>query len=311
MQENFTNELIKQIEINLKKAILEALDDKNITNNCKQVITHKVNSKIANMSNRGNRLFAFPQDREIRKITYSPIVSNNDSLSGALIVEHCQKQDIFKYGGPGFPGRENGQLCEYPKGSRIFYKWDSCSYKWRDIYHSIARNNDTGQHWSNKLTHNAAFEPWWGNNNSGGNYLINDRHRNGAEDLWGDPGVRSYMGTFNQISADVMKSIYNFTLNLQSAIEHFERLSDAFNINNDKVQQKAITKDNAYMLPEKSEDTATYQLNAKYFDIVTNKHYSGFSRDISGYKNAQRDSSYHVNRTDIPARIEIVLKKKH
>jgi len=104
------------------------------------------------------------------------------------------------------------------------------------VYGAIDRG-DTGQSWHEKLTNNAAFEPWWGNNTSG-NYLRSDRKSNGATDLWGDPGIRKHMGTFNQITADVMQSIYRFTLNLKSAIGHYENLADKFGFGDDEEEKK-------------------------------------------------------------------------
>jgi len=143
--------------------------------------------------------------------------------------------------GPGYPGKENGQLCEYPEHSREFYKWDSFSCKWRNIYDGIDSGGNH-QSWLHKLTNNAAFEPWWGNN-KGMDGIKNDRKQNGADDLWGDPRIRKFNSTFKQISADVMESIYNFTYDFRTVFKYYTELGTAFGYGN---QKKSSSNSNTY-----------------------------------------------------------------
>ncbi|WP_281990488.1 hypothetical protein [Aquimarina aggregata] len=223
MDDFTSNELIQKIEFALKEVINDILNGSDPIDNLEQVVAQKVNNKINGLSQSLSFSFPIPDEIEVKDISYEQSMASNGVIKGEITIEHCEKRNTFKYGEPGYPGKEDGQLCEYPKHSGEFYKWNDFSCKWEYLYKDIDRSNDR-QSWSDKLMNNAAFEPWWGNNTSGGNYLRSDRKRNGADDLWGDPGVRSYMGTFKQISADVMQSIYRFTLNLKSAIGHYEKI---------------------------------------------------------------------------------------
>ncbi len=227
MDDFTSNELIQKIEFALKEVINTTLNGSDPIDNLEQVVAQKVNTKITGLSQSLSFSFPIPDEIEVKDISYEQSMAGSGVIKGEITIEHCEKRNTFKYGEPGYPGKEDGQLCEYPKHSGEFYKWNDFSCKWEYIYKDIDRGDDR-QSWSDKLMNNAAFEPWWGNNTSGGNYLRSDRKRNGADDLWEDPGVRSYMGTFKQISADVMQSIYRFTLNLKSAIGHYEKIGAAF-----------------------------------------------------------------------------------
>ncbi|MFD2592195.1 hypothetical protein ACFSTE_15260, partial [Aquimarina hainanensis] len=65
-----------------------------------------------------------------------------------------------------------------------------------------------------------------------------------------DPGVGSRMGTFKQISGNVMQSIYRFTLNLKSAIGHYEKLSNAFGFENEIEEDSIISDTNDVYVEE-------------------------------------------------------------
>jgi hypothetical protein len=297
--DNFSSsDLVDRMETALKEAINTVLDNFDPKHqDVKQEIIKNVNAKMSALSSQLSFYFPSSSKIEIKNFSYSPTTCNNEGvMMGDLVVAYCPKPDYSKYGGPGYPGKENAQLCEYPEYSRKFYKWNDFLCKWEDVYKDIKRNNN-GQSWSHKLTNNAAFEPWWGNNTSGGNYLRSDRKRNGADDLWGDPGVGSRMGTFKQISADVMKSIYRFTLNLKSAIGHYEKLNDAFGFgdeedNSTTPNNNNNNNDDAYTAEEEPKVTITIEKVNFWHYFMNNGHI-----DQSG-NSVRKDTAVFVKDVD-------------
>ena len=232
--------------------------------------------------------------------------SKNGIIQGKIILEHCEKRDTFKYGGPGYPGRENGQLCVYPENSKQFYKWNSATCKWQDIYHGLHQKAQEPS-WTDKLLNNAAFEPWWGANPSMDG-IKSDRKRNGADELWGDPGVRKF-GKFKQISADIIKSVYNFTYDYRKMLKFYEEIAVALGFEEEIIENRNIEPEEIKKR-EGVSDTTKYEINAQMIDVKSNKHFNGFRSDIIGYGRAQKDSAYHVNRSDAAVRIEVFINKK-
>ncbi len=287
MDDFSSREFIEKIEFTLKKIINEVLNNLDSIDNLEVAMTQTVHAKIGDFSRSLSFNFHIPDGIDIKNISYSPKTSSNGIIKGDIIIEHCKKRDVYKYGAPGYPGKEDGQLCEYPEHSRKFYKWNSSSCRWVGIYKNINRGNDR-QSWSDKLTQNAAFEPWWGTNTSGSNYPQNNRKSHGTDDLWADPGVRSYMGTFKQISADVMQSIYSFTLNLKSAIGYYEKLSDVFGFGNDK--NNTSTSNNNQIYTAEEEPKVTIRIKK-----LNNWHYfmnNNFVNESGSY--TEKDSTVYV-----------------
>ncbi|MFC5044523.1 hypothetical protein ACFSTE_15230 [Aquimarina hainanensis] len=308
MDDFSSGDLIRRMEKVLKRAIKNVLENMDPDHqDFKRELVKSVNKKMRVLTSQLSFHYTPFSTIAINNFSYTPGRCNEEGVMiGELVATYTQKPDHTKYGGPGYPGKENGQLCEHPKGSKKFYKWNAFLCRWEDVYKDIPRTSQEPD-WYDKLTNNAAFEPWWGNNTSGGNYLRSDRKRNGADNLWGDPGVGSRMGTFKQISGNVMQSIYRFTLNLKSAIGHYEKLSNAFGFENE-IEEKSEKKRKSG-----EEDTITHILRADNFEIKTKKQANGFISEIKGYKNAQRDSAYHVNQARLQGdiRIEITIKKKY
>ncbi len=271
MDDFSSREFIEKIEFTLKKIINEVLNNLDSIDNLEVAMTQTIHAKIGDFSRSLSFNFHIPDGIDIKNISYSPKTSSNGIIKGDIIIEHCKKRDVCKYGSPGYPGKEDGQLCEYPEHSRKFYKWNSSSCRWVGIYKNINRGNDR-QSWSDKLTQNAAFEPWWGTNTSGSNYPQNNRKPHGTGDLWADPGVRSYMGTFKQISADVMQSIYSFTLNLKSAIGYYEKLSDVFGFGNDKNNTSTSNNNQIYTAEEEPKVTITIEKVNNWHYFYNNGH---------------------------------------
>ena len=223
MEYHISRQIVNRIEHALKEVANEVLNSSTDHSNLEQIMVQKVNAKMSSLSRGLSIRFPIPREIEVKSISYRPTNTSNGIIKGDIIIEHCERQNTHKYGGPGYPGKEDGQLCEYPEHSKKFYKWNSALKQWQDIYHSIDRGDNNGQSWYDKLTNNAAFEPWWGNN-PGMDGIKSDRKRNGADDLWGDPGVRKFGGSFKQISSNIMKSIYNFSYDFRSVTKHYIKL---------------------------------------------------------------------------------------
>lgn len=248
MNDYTSRRLVEKIEYTLKKVTNDVLNNHNRETNLEEVLVKKVHAVMSSLSRSISFTFSIPREIEVKNISYSPKTSSNGIIAGDIIIAHCQKRDPYKYGEPGYPGKEDGQLCEYPEHSGKFYKWSSYLCRWEDIYESIDRGNN-GQGWYDKLTKNAAFEPWWGSN-SGMDGIKSDRKRNGADDLWGDPGIRKFGGSFKKISADVMKSIYNFSYDFRSVLKHYIKLSDAFGYGDEEVKLNESTDTTVYNTEE-------------------------------------------------------------
>ena len=249
MEDHISRQLIDRIEWALKEVANEVLASSNQHDNLEQVMVQKVNRKMDSLSRGLSFRFPIPSEIEVKNISYKPSTATNGVINGCIVIEHCEKQNTYKYGEPGYPGKEDGQLCEYPENSRKFYKWSASLGQWQDIYHNIDRGNNNDQSWYNKLTNNAAFESQWGSN-SGGNYLRNDRKSNGSGGLWGDPGVRKFGGGFKKFSVDIMKSIYSFSLNLKSIIGHYMKIEDALGYGDEEDTTNSDSFDDPYSIEE-------------------------------------------------------------
>ncbi|KAA1240794.1 hypothetical protein [Aquimarina sp. RZ0] len=250
MNNNISRKLIDRIEQALKEVANEVLNSSSTNHmNIERTMVQKVNAKMNSLSRGLSIRFPIPREIEVKGISYKPISTSNGIIKGEIIIEHCERQNINKYGGPGYPGKEDGQLCEYPEHSRQFYKWNSALKQWQDIYHSIDRGNNNGQSWYDKLTNNAAFEPWWGNN-PGMDGIKSDRKRNGADDLWGDPGIRKFNSTFKQISTDVMKSIYNFSYDFKTVLKYYTKLGTAFGYGDEENSSSSSNSNDIYTSKE-------------------------------------------------------------
>lgn len=309
MKDNISRQLLDRIEKTLKESANEVLTNNSSRNydDLEQEMIRKVNAKITSLSRNLSLKLPTCNETEVKNVSCQSSKTSNGIIKGSIIIEHCEKRNIQKYGGPGYPGKEDGQLCVYPEHSKTFYKWNSSLCKWRNIYDSIDRGNNKTQSWYDKLTNNAAFEPWWGNN-PGMDGIKSDRKRNGADDLWGDPGVRKFGSSFKQISANIMESIYNFTYDFRAVLKHYIKIKEALS---EKTTPTDIKNKNNQELKISPKDTVTYSLEAKYIDVISNKHYNGFRKDIKGYNKAKKDSIYHTNRSDASVRIEVKISEKY
>ena len=309
MNKDSSRKLLDVMENSLKELTTVIAESCDTPYELEHKVAEKVHSKMGNLTRSMAFKSAIPRTSSIRNIRYQPSSSKNGIITGKIIIEHCQKRDTFKYDGPGYPGKEDGQLCEYPKNSRKFYKWNSAICKWQDIYHSLRHNNETQEpNWYDKLMNNAAFEPWWGNNPSMDG-IKSDRKRNGAKDLWGDPGVRKFNSTFKQITADVMQSVYNFAYDFRVLLNLSTKINESLGLDN---EVKKSNDSNDISIPiETPKDTVTYNFEAKYIETVSNKHYNGYRKEVQGYEQAQKDSTYQVNRSDASIRVEVQITKKY
>ncbi|KAA1239847.1 hypothetical protein [Aquimarina sp. RZ0] len=259
MNNNISRQLIDRIEHALKEIANEVLNSSSTNHsNLERTMIQKVNAKMANLTRGLSFRFPIPREIEVKNISYKPSNTSNGIIKGEIIIEHCERQNIHKYGDPGYPGKEDGQLCEYPEHSKKFYKWNSALKQWQDIYHSIDRGNNNEQSWYDKLSNNAAFEPWWGNN-PGMDGIKSDRKKNGADDLWGDPGVRKFNSTFKQISADVMKSIYNFTYDFKTVLKYYTKLGTAFGYGDEENSLSSPNNNNTYVSDEEPKVTISIE----------------------------------------------------
>jgi len=157
-------------------------------------------------------------------------------ITGGISFE-CEKEiDFHAYGEIGYAGTCEGQIYKVPNSDK-YYKWNEFFHKWEDItmeiFNSMAPKNEYEQSWSDKLFNNAAFDPVWGSNTSGGNYLSNDRHRNGATDLWGNPEMITHWGLHGKLGGkkDALEYIdefmYIFSLNLKAVVRHIKSIDNA------------------------------------------------------------------------------------
>ncbi|GGX12412.1 hypothetical protein [Aquimarina muelleri] len=306
MTTSMSNEIKNKIQKSLQEIANPIMNDPDC-DNMEEAVAKSINNRMRILSNSLIFNSSYNSDTEIKGASYRHVSNSGGVIKGEIVIEHKQKQNIFKYGGPGYPGTENGQLCEYPKGSRKFYKWNSTFCKWEDLYKDTKRTTTQGQSWHNKLTNNAAFEPWWGNN-PGMDGIKSDRKRNGADDMWGDPGVQKFGGPFRQYSKNVMESVYAIVYDFKSMLDHYIKIDDSFRGEEKRSSKQEVVKE---INIKEIEDTTTHRLDVNFYKGDSNQHFSGFNKDIKGYKKAQKDSAYHVNRSNTSVKIEVKLTKKY
>ena len=309
MTTNLSNEIKNNIQKSLKEVAPPIINDPDCQN-IEEAVANSVSNRMRILSNSLIFNSSYNSDTEIKSASYRHVSTGGGVVKGEIVIKHKQRQNIFKYGGPGYPGTENGQLCEYPKGSRKFYKWNNTFCKWEDVYKDVKRNTGQGQSWRDKLTKNAAFDPWWGNNPSMDG-IKSDRHRNGADDMWGDPGVRKFGGPFKKLSDNIMESVYAITYNFKSLLGHYIKIDDAFGGEEKRSSKQEVVKNTNEQKNKFSNDTTTHRLDVNFYKGDSNQHFSGFNKDVVGYKQAQKDSAYHVNRSNSSVRIEVKLTKKY
>ena len=129
--------------------------------------------------------------------------------------------------------------------------------------------------------------------------------------MWGDPGVRKFGGPFKKLSDNIMESVYAITYNFKSLLGHYIKIDDAFGGEDDRNQKIDSVKKVKQVDEGISRDTTTYNFDAKKIDRSSDRHLSGFNKDVVGYKQAQKDSAYHVNRSNTSVKIEVKLTKKY
>ena len=126
--------------------------------------------------------------------------------------------------------------------------------------------------------------------------------------MWGDPGVRKFGGPFKKLSDNIMESVYAITYNFKSLLGHYIKIDDAFGGGERKEENNKLKVIENRTSPE---DTTTHVLDVNYYKGDSNQHFSGFNKDIKGYNQAQKDSAYHVNRSNTSVKIEVKLTKKY
>ncbi|WP_438710457.1 hypothetical protein ACSTS3_16210 [Aquimarina muelleri] len=124
--------------------------------------------------------------------------------------------------------------------------------------------------------------------------------------MWGDPGVQKFGGPFRQYSKNVMESVYAIVYDFKSMLDHYIKIDDSF-----RGKDRKYRDEKKQEILEQINDTTTYNLNSKYINEDSKKHFSGFNKDVVGYKQAQKDSAYHANRSNASVKIEVTLKKKY
>ncbi len=216
-----SNNVAEAIQRKLKQIINLCIEEYDGECDFKQKVFKKTNELMFGFVKSASFNFNTECKYHIKDSKFS-ILKYDRLIKGQIEFEYYEKSNPAKYGAPGFCGNENGEICQYPDYSDMYYQWYECYNKWIDVTYKVCENNNQNKFnsFTDKLMNNAAFEPLWGNNRSGGDTFSSNRYKNGG-DLWGNPQIRKPLGGFKKISANVYKSIYNFTLDLKSAINHY------------------------------------------------------------------------------------------
>ena len=239
LTEKASEQILELIECELKAAVKTGFE-KNSPNDIERKIIRHVDERIKGFVQ--NTSFDFGiKDRYKVKSSEIKINSSNGIVKGEIILELLEENNTYKYGPPGYAGNEDGEICQHTEFGDKYYKWDSFFKRWQDVTSSVCQT-DNNTNPFNGFFSNSAFEPMWGNNSSGGEIFDSGRSGN-TSDMFGNPSMRKPMGTFKQASSNILKSIYNFTLNLKSAISHYLKLEKALNSTNQKEIEKIIKND--------------------------------------------------------------------
>ena len=187
-------------------------------------VQHKVNEQMYGFLRSSTFTFGLYGDYKVDVYEHE-VNKGNGIVYGKIVFKHTEIKKPNKYGRPGFKGNKNGEICQYPDFKDSYYQWDEFSCKWRDVTTQICSEKNTNLFGG--LSDNAAFESMWGDNPGGEDIFGNNGRKANGEKMWRNPQMRKPLGTFKKISANIFKSIYNFTLDLKSAISHYLKLNEA------------------------------------------------------------------------------------
>ncbi|TPN82390.1 hypothetical protein [Aquimarina algicola] len=309
--DRFESEKIsKKIEELLKRAIDEVLCMKN-PYDIKKTIVQTVQQKLNTIKDSFTFRSYVSDKTEIKKISYTLSNCDDGMITGKVIVKHAPKPDKAKYGGPGYPGKEDGQLCKYPELNGEIYKWSSFSKKWVKLYDTISRGDSIDPNSiSYKMAHNAVFGPIWGQNPNGNDFR-SGRHANGG-DILGSIDPRQYLGTFTKVSGNALEAIFKFTLNVKSVIEQYVSIKEALGYKNDNSIDKEDIETKEIQKSKNKNDTVSYDLEIKKTDPHRdNLWINSAISTVKGLNNAKKDSTYHVQRSTNHMTITVEIKQKY
>lgn len=169
--------------------------------------------------------------------------AGNEEVIASLSFQYEEKQNFSKYGGPGYEGLHEGQICEYPPYHGIFYRWNTCICRWETTCSpeetvSSGPNTQREQSFSDKLFGNAAFEAPWGNGGMSGEIFDSGRGANG-EKVWGTVPIGSPMPTWNKMDfSKIFEAIYKLSLNIKEIIGFGEKVNDLIAKNKDNPKDQ-------------------------------------------------------------------------
>ncbi len=297
MNSSTSRQIFDKIAQTLKEAINQTTDNYDPDDNqCfKDEMVKKVNAKSNSLTRSHVFDIAFSHDVKVKEVRYSSRVLGN-CIEGTFTITHTIKPDFDRYGGPGLPGKEHGQLAEYPKGSGKFFKWSGAFCKWENLYKDIDYDRgNNNQSYYDRLTGNAAFGPLYGSNRHG-DMLKSDRHSNGLTDSWGNPDFMTF-GSFAKSYDDLMKSIYSFSLNFKSVVDYYDSIKMEYNkrFNNNNKANDSIKE--ATTTPIEYIEEAKMKLSIEYIHLIdprSGEILNKYSKDTLIYVKDQERVNEHV-----------------
>ena len=311
--ERFTaNRILYKLEGILKRAVRDIVEKNKDPNLLQQDFAHKVHARVQRYCKGFVLKTPFHHSLEVLDIEHRPTShSESTQVSGSLTFTYAPKQDTLKYGGPGYPGREHGQLCEYPEGSRQFWKWDDFFCKWQDVYRelreeqALRKTND----WKHSILNTAAFDPIWGNNPNGeDSFGNNGRTGRPTDGLWGNPDIGESMPKAGGPQSDsLLQAVFNYSVDVKTILDFYYDLKEQLWGEEEKIISKDTNAIKSFKKKPENLDNQTYQLVIQRRSSEANKPLNSFVSRKENYYKAKKDSAFFANKNDESVIYEIEI----
>ncbi len=131
--ERYTKEAIARCDFSMPKS--EAQHRREVSN--------YIDGRMRSIANTHTLVagLAMSHKKKIKQIHYESRCLGAE-MEGQICIVYDEIPDKLKYGGPGFPGRYDGELCPDPVFCDKIYRWDAFLRRWESVPKDTVENAD-------------------------------------------------------------------------------------------------------------------------------------------------------------------------
>ncbi|WP_062053840.1 hypothetical protein [Aquimarina longa] len=308
---SMANKVGREVQKTIARTLQEAAGQPstNLSHTLHKNITARVNQLARNPLFRKD----FPGDvLEIKDITYTDRLRDGE-LRGTMVIANGYVHDPVKYGKPGYPGREDGQLWQ--DEIRNTYKWHEGTCKWYLLkdhpnhYGKVDERKEWGMPQLQYSRHNTdrGGATLWGSSDQAGGYGIEPRDSNPTDhNKWGSPGIAP-RGE-GPLKGENILLVFNLVV---SGIKSIKKFYDIY-VKADEVYGGSEKQGKSEKLYTKNMvDTVTYRVSRSLTRELDAKVINGSISDVIGRENAEKDSIYHTKKNTPMLKYTIKIEPKY